>query len=66
MIDVLLLENLLYWINSSCCVIHRTAGEVIIPALYDDIDMFSSTLFDAESLDLDGFLLFDIDGQRVE
>lgn len=62
----ILSDYLRYWIDGSCGVIHRTTGEVIIPALYDDIDMPSSTLFEAELLDVDGSILFDVSGQRIE
>ena len=63
---VLLSDYLRYWIDGCCGVIHRTTGEVILPALYDDIDMPSSTLFEAELLNVDGSILFDLNGQRVE
>ena len=62
----ILSDYLRYWIDGRCGVIHRTTGEVIIPALYDDIDMSSSTLFEAELLNVDGSILFDTNGQRVE
>lgn len=62
----ILSDYLRYWIDGSCGVIHRTTGEVIIPALYDDIDMPSSTLFKVELLDVDGSILFNVKGQHVE
>ena len=63
---VLLSDYLRYWIDGCCGVMHRTTGEVILPALYDDIDMPSSTLFEAELLNVDGSILFDLNGRRVE
>lgn len=62
----ILSDYLRYWIDGNCGVIRRATGEVILPALYDDICMPSSTLFEAELLDVDGSILFDINGQRVE
>ena len=62
----ILSDYLSYWIDGSCGVIRRSTGEVILPALYDDICMPSSTLFEAELLNVDGSILFDINGQRVE
>ena len=62
----ILSDYLRYWIDGSCGVIRRSTGEVILPALYDDICMPSSTLFEAELLNVDGSILFDINGQRVE
>ena len=62
----ILSDYLRYWIDGNCGVIRRATGEVILPALYDDICMPSSTLFEAELLNVDGSILFDTNGQRVE
>lgn len=59
-------DYICYRIDGNCGVIHRITGEVIIPALYDEIDMPSSTLFEAELLNVDGSILFDLNGRRVE
>lgn len=59
-------DYLCYWIDGNCGVMCRATGEVILPALYDNIRMPSSTLFEAELLHVDGSILFDTDGKRVE
>lgn len=59
-------DYLRYRVGRHFGVMHRETGEVILPALYDDINMPSSTLFEAELPDVYGSILFDLSGQRVE
>ncbi len=43
---------------------HRETGEVIIPAIYNDIEMVSPTIFYAELNGVDGGILFKLNGCR--
>ena len=55
-----------YSVDGNWGMMHRETGKVIIPALYDDIELLSPTLVKAELADADGHILFDINGQRVD
>ena len=56
-----------YWVGSHCGVLHAKTGKVIIPAVYDDIDMASPTLFEAELSGVKlNHILFDINGNRID
>lgn len=59
-------DYLLYRIDYNEGVMLRETGEVIIPALYEGIEMISPTLFYAELKDVDGGILFDLNGCQVE
>lgn len=59
-------DYLLYRIDYNEGVMLRETGEVIIPALYEGIEMISPTLFYAELKDVDGGILFDLKGRRVK
>ena len=64
---VLLSDYKLYWVGRHCGVMHGETGKVIIPAVYDDIDMVSPTLFEAELSDVKyGQVLLDINGNRID
>ena len=64
---VLLSDYLLYWLGNHCGVLHGETGKVIIPAVYDDIDMLSPTLFKAELSGVKySHILFDINGNRID
>lgn len=62
----LLSDYLQYRVHDSWGLMHRETGKVILPALYDDIEMLSSTLVKAEFADASGCILFDVNGQRIE
>lgn len=58
---------MLYWVGDHCGVIHGKTGKVIIPAVYDDVDMASPTLFEAELSGVrHSHILFDINGNRID
>lgn len=59
-------EYLRYRVEDCWGIMHRETGKVILPALYDDIEMLSSELIKAELTDVKGHILFDINGQRIE
>ena len=65
--DMLLSDYMLYRVNGCCGVMHHETGKVIIPALYNDIEMPSPTIFEAT---LSGVntkkILFDINGNRID
>lgn len=59
-------DYLIYRVGYNEGVMHRETGEVIIPAIYNDIEMVSPTLFYAELNGVDGGILFDLNGRQVE
>lgn len=64
---MLLSDYMIYWVDNRCGVMHYETGKVIIPALYDDIDMLSPTLFKAELSGVKySHILFDINGNRID
>lgn len=62
----LLSDYLQYCVHNSWGLMHRETGKVILPALYNDIEMLSSTLVKAELAEASGYILFDVNGQRIE
>ena len=60
-------DYMLYWVGNHCGVMCGETGKVIIPAVYDDIDMLSPTLFKAELSGVKySHILFDINGNRID
>lgn len=57
-----------YEVDSSFGVIHRKTGKVILPALYDNVDMVSPTLFKVKvkGTSLNNSALYDIQGRRID
>lgn len=54
-----------YGISSNRGVIRRDNSKVIIPAVYDDIEMISPTVFKAELQNSSGYILFDTNGNPL-
>lgn len=56
-----------YWVGNHCGVLNAKTGMVVIPAVYNDVDMISPTLFEAElSGVIHNHILFDLNGKRLD
>lgn len=50
----------------ACGVIHAKTGEIIIPAVYDYVEMVSDKLFQAQDLDGYTYVLIDLEGRIIK
>ncbi|MBE6238301.1 MAG: WG repeat-containing protein [Bacteroidales bacterium] len=55
-----------YGENYTFGVIHAKTGQVIVPALYDQIEMVSDKLFKAEDLNDRTYVLIDLEGRIIQ
>lgn len=63
--EVVLADYVKYRVNSRYGVMHRETGEIVLPAIYQDIDMISSTLIKAQLSGTYNYVVFDTQGRRV-
>ena len=54
-----------YRVNGAYGVMHRETGRIVLPALYDEVDMVSPTLIEAQLSGTYDFVVFDTQGNRV-
>lgn len=55
-----------YWVIGKCGIFDRITGEVITPAIYEDVEMISETLFEVRLEDSYDYSIIDTDGNIVE
>ena len=55
-----------YWVIGKCGIFDRITGEVITPAIYEDVEMISETLFEVRLEDNYDYAIIDTDGNIVE
>ena len=55
-----------YWVIGKCGIFDRITGEVITPAIYEDVEMISETLFEVRLEDNYDYSIIDTDGNIVE
>lgn len=56
----------LFYVDDLCGVIHNETGEIILPAQFEYVRMVSPSLFEAELDDVDGYVLYDIQGRKID
>jgi hypothetical protein len=59
-------DYLIYTINNKCGIVRKDNGKVIIPALYNQINMVSPVLFEAQDYKDGKWVFIDIHGRIVE
>ena len=59
-------DFLIYGIESKVGVLRRDNGKIVIPAIYETINLLSETLFEAQLRAYGDWILFDTDGNIVE
>ena len=55
-----------YRVNAQVGVLRRDNGRIVIPAIYESINMLSETLFEAQLREGGNWILIDTDGNIVE
>lgn len=55
-----------FYVNKLCGVMHNETGKIILPPRFYYIRMVSPTLFEAKLDDIDGYVLYDLQGRRID
>lgn len=63
---VVLADYVKYEVNQQCGVMHRETGRVVLPPLYDEVDMISPTIIKVRISGTWGHVLFDTQGRRLD
>ncbi|MCM1176220.1 MAG: WG repeat-containing protein [Clostridium sp.] len=64
--SMVLSDYVRYWIDGKVGVLHRDEGRIVIPAIYESVNMLSGSLFEVQLRQEGSFILIDADGNIVE